>query len=155
MLKQLAIVFFLAMAPVSELRGAIPAGLAMGLDLKTVFFLSVLGNVLPVPLIILFVRRVFVFLKKRGGRLARFVEKMEQKAARSAKLFYKYELFGLWLLVAIPLPGTGAWTGSLVAAMLNLRLRAAVPAIVAGVVTAGLVMLGLSYGAGSLAELVF
>ena len=92
-------------------------------------------------------------MKRHGGKLAAIVSKMEAKAARGAQLFYKYELLGLYILVAIPLPGTGAWTGSLVAAMLNLRMRSAVPMIIAGVVTAGLIMLGVTYGVSGLASL--
>ena len=151
--KSYALVLLLAMTPVVELRGAIPAGVAMGMELKTVFALSIIGNLLPVPLIILFIRKVFAWMKRRGGKLAAIVSKMEAKAARGAQLFYKYELLGLYILVAIPLPGTGAWTGSLVAAMLNLRMRSAVPVIIAGVVTAGLIMLGVTYGVSGLASL--
>ena len=151
--KSYVLVLLLAMAPVVELRGAIPAGVAMGMELKTVFVLSVIGNLLPVPLIILFIRKVFAWMKRHGGKLAAIVSKMEAKAARGAQLFYKYELLGLYTLVAIPLPGTGAWTGSLVAAMLNLRMRSAVPMIIAGVVTAGLIMLGVTYGVSGLASL--
>lgn len=151
--KSYVLVLLLAMAPVVELRGAIPAGVAMGMELKTVFVLSVIGNLLPVPLIILFIRKVFAWMKRHGGKLAAIVSKMEAKAARGAQLFYKYELLGLYILVAIPLPGTGAWTGSLVAAMLNLRMRSAVPMIIAGVVTAGLIMFGVTYGVSGLASL--
>ena len=152
--KSYAMVLLLSMAPVSELRGAIPAGLAIGLGLRRVFLLSVFGNLLPVPLIILFIRHVFSWMKRRGGRLSRLVAKLEAKALRGARLFYRYELLGLYILVAIPLPGTGAWTGALVASMLNLRLRAAVPVIAAGVLTAGILMVGLSYGVSGLAGLL-
>ena len=95
--KSCVLVLLLAMAPVVELRGAIPAGVAMGMDLKTVFALSVIGNLLPVPLIILFIRKVFAWMKRHGGKLAAIVSKMEAKAARGAQLFYKYELLGLYI----------------------------------------------------------
>ena len=140
------LVLLLAMAPVVELRGAIPAGVAMGMDLKTVFALSVIGNLLPVPLIILFIRKVFAWMKRHGGKLAAIVSKMEAKAARGAQLFYKYELLGLYILVAIPLPGTGAWTGSLIAALLEMDNKKSFGIIVLGVIMAGIIISILSYG---------
>ena len=152
--KQVGLVLLLAMAPVSELRGAIPAGAAMGLDMKYVFLLSVIGNILPVPILILFVRKILAWMKQCGGRLARIVEWIEKRAEKGKQLFYRYELLGLYILVAIPLPGTGAWTGSLVAAMLRLRLRTAVPVIACGVATAGVIILALTHGTGVLLDLL-
>lgn len=139
-------VFFLAMVPVAELRGAIPAGIAMGLDPWLVYVVAVLGNMLPVPFLMLFVRQVLGWMKRRGGTLTRIVKALERKADRGAELFYRYELLGLCILVAVPLPGTGAWTGALVASMLRLRLKAALPAISLGVLIAGGIVLGISCG---------
>ncbi len=138
--KTYGVVFLLAMTPVLELRAAVPAGVAMGLDPYAVLITAILGNMLPVPFIILFIRKIFDWMRGRDGFFAKLVEKLEAKAYKGAKLFYKYELFGLFLLVAIPLPGTGAWTGALVAALLNVRMRNAILIILAGVCAAGLVV---------------
>lgn len=146
LLHTYGVVFFVAMVPVAELRGAIPAGIAMGLEPWAVWLVSVIGNMVPVPLIILFIRMIFRWFKRMGGIFARIVIWLEAKAARKASLLYRYELLGLLLLVAVPLPGTGAWTGALVAAMLNIRLKMAVPVILLGVCIAGIVMLALSCG---------
>ena len=144
--KTYGVVFLLAMTPVLELRAAVPAGIAMGLKPAAVFAAAVLGNMLPVPFIILFIRKILDWMRGRSGFLARVVQKLEAKAEKGAKLFYKYELFGLFLLVAIPLPGTGAWTGALVAALLDIRLKTAIPAIALGVLIAGGLVLCASLG---------
>lgn len=146
LLKSYGMLFLISMAPLAELRGAIPVGVAMGLEPWPIWLISVIGNMIPVPFIILCIRGIFQWMKRRKGFCARLAECMEQKAAKGARLFYKYELLGLFILVAVPLPGTGAWTGALVAAMLRLRLKAAVPVIGLGVCTAGIAMLVLSYG---------
>lgn len=139
-------VFLISMAPLVELRVAIPVGIAMGLSPWSAWLVSVLGNMLPIPFILLCIRGIFQWMKRKKGFLADVVLRMESKAARGAKFFYKYELLGLFILVAVPLPGTGAWTGALVAAMLQLRMRNAIPVIGLGVCTAGIAMLTLSYG---------
>ena len=144
--KTYGVVFLLAMTPVLELRAAVPAGIAMGLKPAAVFAAAVLGNMLPVPFIILFIRKILDWMRGRRGFLARVVQKLEAKAEKGAKLFYKYELFGLFLLVAIPLPGTGAWTGALVAALLNVRVRNAFLMIFAGVCAAGVIVSAASLG---------
>ena len=151
--NEYGIVFLVAMTPLAELRGAIPLGVAMGLDPWLVWLTSVIGNMVPVPFIILFIRRIFQWMKRRAGRLAKVVCRLEEKADRNAELFYRYELLGLCILVAIPLPGTGAWTGALVAAMLRLRLKAAIPTITLGVCLAGLLVMVVSYGVGALFQL--
>ena len=136
------------MIPVVELRGAVPAGIAMGLHPFLVLLVSVLGNMLPVPLIILFIRKILDWMVSRGGALHRVASFLKRKAERAAKMFYKYELLGLFILVAIPLPGTGAWTGALVSAMLQIRIKNAAPIIALGVFAAGIIMLSFSYGIG-------
>ena len=138
-----------AMLPVVELRGAVPIGLGLGLPHIPVLVVSILANMIPVPFIILGIRHVFRWLRRHAPNLERLVSKLEARAAQKADLVRKYELLGLYILVAIPLPGTGAWTGALVAAVLNLRLKTAFPAIFAGVVTAGVVMYLLSLGVGA------
>ena len=144
--KQLLYILVISMVPVIELRGAIPVGLGMGLPFYAVFLTALIGNLLPVPFLILFTRRVFEWLRKKSALLERFVSKMERKAASKEALLKKYELFGLCLLVAIPLPGTGAWTGSLVAAVFDIRLKHAFPAIALGVLIAGIIVSVITYG---------
>lgn len=142
-------VALLSMLPVVELRGAVPVGLSMGLPHLPVVIVSILCNLLPTPFVILCIRRVFRWLRTRAAWLERLVSRLERRAQKKADLLYRYELFGLYLLVAIPLPGTGAWTGALLAALLNIRLKAAFPAIAAGVATAGVIMYVFSIGMGA------
>lgn len=134
------------MVPVFELRGAIPVGVAAGLPFWIVFITAILGNLLPVPFLILFTRRVFEWLRKKSAFLERLVSRLEMKAAAKEDLLKKYELLGLCILVAIPLPGTGAWTGSLVAAVFDIRLKHAFPAIALGVLIAAVIVSVVTYG---------
>lgn len=146
LLRHLLYVFGLAMVPVFELRGAIPVGVAAGLPFWSVFITAILGNLLPVPFLILFTRRVFEWLRKKSAFLERLVSRLEKKAAAKEDLLKKYELLGLCILVAIPLPGTGAWTGSLVAAVFDIRLKHAFPAIALGVLIAAVIVSVVTYG---------
>lgn len=139
-------IVLISMVPVIELRGAIPVGLAMGLPFWTTFIAALIGNLIPVPFLILFTRKVFEWLRRKSALLEKFVSKMEEKAASKEDLLKKYELLGLCILVAIPLPGTGAWTGSLVAAVFDLRLKHSFPAIALGVLIAGIIVSIVSYG---------
>ena len=150
MLKARIITFLMAMVPVIELRGAIPYGVIAGLSVPEAFILAVLGNLAPIPFLVVFTRKVFEWLRTKSEGLDRMVRKLEAKADKNKELVEKYEFFGLMLLVAIPLPGTGAWTGALVAAMMNMRLKRAMPAITVGVIVAGIIVTTLSYGAGAL-----
>ena len=143
-------VFLISMLPIIELRGGLPAGVAMGMPLRTAFFAALLGNLLPVPFIILFIRRVFVWVRVHIPRLARFVDRLEAKAWSKSDKVVRYQTWGLLLFVAIPLPGTGAWTGALIAALLDLRLKNAVPAIALGVLIAGVIIAALTYGVTAL-----
>lgn len=138
--------FLVAMLPIVELRGAIPAGVALDLSPTAAFVAAVLGNMVPVPFIILLVRRIFAWLKQRGGKLGQVVCKLETRAHNKSAVVIKYRAIGLCLLVAVPLPGTGAWTGALVAALLDMPLRSALPTILLGVIIAGLIVLGLTMG---------
>ena len=137
---------FISMLPIVELRGGLPMGVAMGLPFSVSFLAAFVGNVLPVPFIILFARKIFKWIRLHIPKLEGFVTKVEQKAWSKSEKVVQYQTWGLLLFVAIPLPGTGAWTGSLIAALLNLRLKRAVPAIIAGVLIAGCIMTALTYG---------
>lgn len=143
--------FFISMVPVLELRGAIPIATRMGLDLWTAIVVSILGNMVPVPFIILFIRKIFDFIRGEAPKLNRLVSHFEEKADKHAGTVNRYKFWGLFLLVAIPLPGTGAWTGALVAAMLNMRLKKAVPSIFLGVVTAGMIVALITNGVVAIA----
>lgn len=133
------ITFLISMVPVIELRGAIPIALAKDIEPWVAFMLAVFGNMLPVPFILLFVRSVFQWMKKYE-KLGRIVTKLEARAESKSESVRKYELVGLCILVAIPLPGTGAWTGALVAALMKMRIRRALPTIFVGVVIAGVIV---------------
>ena len=128
------------MVPVVELRGAIPAGVLAGLDPVFCALIAIVGNMIPVPFIIIFVRKIFRWLETKSEWLRRVVAYFENKAEGKKDTVLKYEFWGLMVLVAIPLPGTGAWTGSLVAAMLDMQLKRAIPSIFAGVVVAGIIV---------------
>lgn len=140
-----AALFIISMIPIVELRGAIPFGAALGMPIYQVFSLAVLGNLLPVPFIILFVRPVFNWLKTTR-LLSRFANWLETKILSKADKVTRYEMLGLLLFVAIPLPGTGAWTGAGIAALLGMRMKHAFISICAGVLIAGVIMTILSYG---------
>ena len=147
---KIILTFLIAMVPVVELRGALPFGVGLGLEPVTALVVSIIGNMVPVPFIILFIRKILDWMK-RFDRFRRIAEKIEAKAAKHEDKIVKYEALGLFLLVAIPLPGTGAWTGSLVAALFDLRLRTAVPIIFAGVIAAGIVVFLITYGVVAIA----
>ena len=153
-LKDYLIVFLVSMLPVVELRGAIPIGVGMGLSLASTYIAAIIGNILPVPFIILFSKKILTYLSKRE-KVGPFFQKIIDRANRKAEKFGKYELLALFLFVAIPLPGTGAWTGSLIAALLQLRAVPAMLAVAAGVCCAGVIMLLASMGLlGALSAIV-
>lgn len=145
-LRQTLGTLLVSVVPVIELRGAIPIGVALGLPPFWAMLASIVGNMLPVPFIILFIRHIFTWLKRHSPLLGRLVQKLEDKAHNKSALVVKYRAIGLCLLVAVPFPGTGAWTGSLVAALLDIPLREAVPTILLGVVIAGLLVTGITCG---------
>lgn len=144
-LWQILTVFLLSMLPIVELRGAIPVGASFGFPWFETFVISVVGNMIPVPFIILFSRGVFKWLK-RTSFLKKVIEKIERKVENKSDKVLKYSVFGLFIFVMIPLPGTGAWTGALISSFLDIRLRYALVSIFAGVVVAGLIVTGVSYG---------
>jgi len=132
------VTFIISMLPVVELRLAIPVGASLGLPIWKAALISIVGNMLPAPFIIAFIRTVLDWFKAKGW-FKRFVSWLENKAdGPKADRVRKYEFWGLLLLVAIPLPGTGAWTGALIAALLDIRMSRALPPIFAGVLIAAL-----------------
>ena len=149
LLMQCAATMGVAMVPVLELRGAIPFGLALGLPASLVYVISVIGNLIPVPAIMLFIRTLFRWLRRRPW-WGEKIDKLENRAHLKGRLVRKYRIPGLILLVAIPLPGTGAWTGALVATLFGIRMQIALPAILAGVLISGGAMTAVSLGLLSL-----
>ena len=142
--------FLISMVPVLELRGAIPIATAHGLDFRIAIPVAIIGNLVPVPFIIIFIRKIFVWIRKKIPRLDHFVGRLEERARKKSGVVEKYAFLGLFILVASPLPGTGAWTGALVAAMLEMRLKHAFPAIALGVVAAGIIVSVVTYGVAAI-----
>ena len=140
----------ISMVPVLELRAAIPAGVIAGLDIPVVVAAAVIGNLIPIPFIIVFIRKIFKWMQTKSEKLAALVKRLEDKADRKKDKVLKYEFWGLMFFVAIPLPGTGAWTGALIAAMLDMQLKRAFPAIAAGVVIAAVIVTVATYGVAAL-----
>lgn len=144
-LRNILYIFFLSMVPIIELRGAIPLGVGLGMPWLETYIICVIGNMIPVPLIMLLFRHLLSWMKgvKHLDKIALWLEK---KAGKGSEKIMKYASFGLMLFVAIPLPGTGAWTGAAAAALMNMRMRYAIPMIFLGVLIAGFIMSGVSYG---------
>ncbi len=139
-----------SMIPVVELRGGIPFGVAAGLSVPAAYLAAVIGNLLPVPFIIVYIRRIFQWLRQNLPRLDRVVDALERKAHLKGRTVSKYKYLGLAIFVAIPLPGTGAWTGALAAAFLDMPLRRALPAVTLGVLVAGILISVLTFGVVSI-----
>lgn len=141
------IVFIVSMVPILELRGGLLAAGPAFLDIPitTAVPICIIGNLIPIPFILLLITKIFDWMKQTK-KLKPMVEKIEKKAMSKSQNIEKYEFWGLVVFVGIPLPGTGAWTGSLIAALLGIRFRKAFPAIVIGVFLAAFIMSVLSYG---------
>ncbi len=138
------IVFIISMIPILELRGSILAAGFLKMEFLSTFIIAVIGNMLPIPFILMFIDKIFAWLKKT--RLKNLVEKLENKAMSKSDQITKYGRWGLLLFVGIPLPGTGAWTGALIASMLRMKKRESLPFIFLGVILAGLIMSLLAFG---------
>ena len=135
-----------SMLPIVELRGGIPLGVGMGLPLPLAVTAAVIGNMLPVPFIILFIRRIYLWLQRRIPPLRGLLERLERRVEEKQDLVLRYQFWGLLLLVAVPLPGTGAWTGAMVAAVMDLRMKRSMPAIFAGVLIAAAIVTAITMG---------
>lgn len=145
-LSEEVIIFIVSLLPILELRGGLIAAALLGVDWAIAFPICVIGNVLPIPIILLFIRKIFDFIKKTNFLwLRKIVVKIDDKAQNKSKTMNTASLLGLFLFVAIPLPGTGAWTGALVANILNIKPAKAFVIILLGVLTAGIIMSALTY----------
>ncbi|WP_455258460.1 COG2426 family protein [Peptoniphilus asaccharolyticus] len=124
-------VFFISMVPFIEVRGAIPIGVGLGIPPVEVLAITFLGSIIPIPFLIKFIRPLFNWLKKKN-LLLKFVHKMEMKSDYKWEQIKKYEIFALFIFTALPLPGTGVWSASLMASLMNLRLKNVIPTIILG-----------------------
>lgn len=140
-----AYVFLISMVPIIELRGAIPVGIGLGIEPWLCCVIAFFGNLLPVPFILLFIRKLLEWMKKTK-KLSKIALWIEAKAKKNSVKVLKFSALGLFLFVAIPLPGTGAWTGALVAAFLDMRMKYSIPSIAAGLVVASLIIVLISTG---------
>lgn len=139
------IVFLISLMPILELRGGLIAAALLGLDIVPAFIICIIGNLLPIPFILWFITPIFNKLKKTK-HLSKLVNKIEKKALSKKDKIEKAEFWGLLFFVGIPLPGTGGWTGSLIASLINMDKKKAMLAITCGVFLAGLIVGSLSFG---------
>lgn len=157
-LPDYVIVFIISLFPILELRGGLVAAAVLKLKLVPSFIVCFLGNIIPIPFILLLIQKIFAVMKKFKPtyKIAVYFEKKGEKNAKEAenKSFWG-KLFFLYLFVAIPLPGTGGWTGALVASFMNLKLKYSIPTILLGVFTAGLIMSVICYALPSLCATLF
>lgn len=143
-IKEEIIVMLVAATPISELRGAIPLGISMGFSPLHSTIISIIGNSIPVPFLLLLLRPVFGALEdvKIIGNIIKWIK---ARTLRKSKSIVKYSLLGLYILVAVPLPTTGAYTGCVAATLFNMRFKHALLAIISGIITSGIIVLFLSH----------
>ena len=140
------IIFLISLLPVLELRGGLIAAALLGVDWLVAFPICVIGNMLPIPFILLFIRKIFDFIKKTNFLwMGKIVTKLDERAQKKSKGVQTASFWGLFVLVAIPLPGTGGWTGALVANILNVKTSRASWIILLGIIAAGLITSAITY----------
>ena len=139
------IVFIISLFPVLELRGGLIAASLLGVELIPAFIISYIGNMLPIPFILLFIRKIFQFLRDKPF-FGKIIQKLEIRSMRKSESVKKYGKWGLLFFVAIPLPGTGGWTGALIAALMDMRIKTSTFIIAIGVLIAGVIVSLISYG---------
>ncbi len=144
MWQELLVVFGISMVPVLELRGAIPIAIAYDIPWQVAYLLCVVGNMFPVPFIIAYMKPLFGFIR-RSKIFVKFIDWLENRTMKKAETVLKYSGIALFIFVAIPAPGTGAWTGAMIAAILGMRMKYSVPWIALGVAVAGMIVTLLSY----------
>ena len=139
------IIFIISLMPILELRGGLIAAALLGIDVVRAFIICFIGNIIPIPFILWLITPIFNYLKKTK-LFKGIVEKLENKAMSKKDKIERLEYIGLLLFVGIPLPGTGAWTGCLIAALLNMDKKKAMLYAILGVIMAGIIMMIFSYG---------
>lgn len=141
------LVFIISLMPILELRGGLLAASLLGVPALRAYIISIIGNVIPVPLILLFINKILLWMENCKIKMFRKISRwLHKKADKNKKSIERYGYLGLLLFVGIPLPGTGAWTGCLVAALLNMDRKKSFLAILAGIIMASIIMMLLSYG---------
>ena len=138
------VIFIISLCPILELRGGLIAASILNVDMWRAIPICIIGNILPIPFILLFIEKIFDLLK--NTRFVKMINKLEQKAEKGASKIMKHKKWGLFLFVGIPLPGTGGWTGALVAALFHFKLKDACIAIFGGLILATVIMSFISYG---------
>ena len=138
------VVFIVSLCPILELRGGLIAASILQIDMWRAIPICIVGNILPIPFILLFIEKIFELLK--NTRFVKTINKLEAKAEKGAQKIMKHKNWGLFLFVGIPIPGTGAWTGSLVAALFHFKMRDAILSILGGLILATIIMCVISYG---------
>ena len=144
MWQELLVVFGISMVPVIELRGAIPIAIAYEIPWQIAYLLCVVGNLFPVPFIIAYMKPLFGFIR-RSKLFVKLIDWLEARTMKKAETVLKYSGIALFIFVAIPAPGTGAWTGAMIAAILGMRMKYSVPWIALGVAVAGMIVTLISY----------
>lgn len=139
------VAFIVSLCPVLELRGGMIAARLLDLSFWEAFIICYIGNMIPIPFILLFIRRIFKWMRK-FKYFSKIVDKLEARSEKKKDTIVKYKEWGLLLFVAIPLPGTGGWTGALIAALMDLRMKKCLPIIALGVLIAGMIMSLITYG---------
>ncbi len=139
------IVFIVSLFPILELRGGMIVAKLLNVPFVTAFIISFVGNMVPIPFILLFIKKIFAWLR-RFPRWAKIIDKLEARSMSKSDKIEKYKEWGLLFFVAIPLPGTGGWTGALIASLLDLRIKKSLPIITLGVLVAGIIMSLIVYG---------
>ena len=144
-LSRESVVFIISMMPVLELRGGLLAASLLDVEYLKALMICIIGNLLPIPFVLLFIEKIVILMEKFGPTksIALFLRKKVEKNQSSIE---KYDFWGLTFFVGIPLPGTGAWTGSLLAGLLHIPRRKSVPAILTGILMASVIMSVISYG---------
>ena len=138
------IIFFISMLPILELRGGLIAAKLLGVEFVRAFIICYIGNIIPVPFILLFIRKIFQFLRDKKG-FSKIIEKLEIRSMRKSEKVKRWRDWGLLAFVAIPLPGTGGWTGALIAALMDIRIKKSFPIIAIGILVAGIIMSVMTY----------
>lgn len=141
------LVFIISVLPILELRGGLLAATLLEVDPLVAYVISIIGNILPVPFILFFIKRIIVWMRKSKVNLFnKFAKFLDEKVEKNKEKIEKYGYLGLILFVGVPLPGTGAWTGCLLAAVLDMDRKKSFACVVCGVLMASIIMMVLSYG---------
>ena len=143
------VIFIISLFPILELRGGLIAAKLLGVSFVPAFIICFIGNIIPVPFILLFIRRIFKFLRDKRG-FSKLIRRLEERSLKQSEKVKRYKDWGLLTFVAIPLPGTGGWTGALIAALMDIRIKKSFPIIALGVLIAGIIMSVFAYAVPSM-----